>query len=331
VLKSVNFKRDAPALIHQLKNAETVPDRADAALSLGEIKSEPSLLLALGDAAQHDSFWGIRAEALKSLGRIGGPDAEKQVLAALDNERPWVRVIAVEELGRFKSDSALAPTLTKIAESDVAFRVRAAALRSLAAIRAPNAFDKLSAAVKSDSPDDTLRIAGLQGLGTLGDDRAVPQLLEWLAPGKPRPDRAAAIAAVAGLDKKNKVVTQTLISCLNDSSSEVKFAAAIALVQRGDPDAIDSLDDFAKGSDLGIGMGSLLKKEIAALKSQAGREGPSAPSSAGNTPTTEGTEPAANGARSQDAIMEALKNLEQQLEQVNGRLAKIESEIAKKK
>ena len=63
VLKSVEFKKDAtPALIYQLKNAETVPDRADAAVALGEIamKDNPDVVAALGDAAQHDPFWGVR-------------------------------------------------------------------------------------------------------------------------------------------------------------------------------------------------------------------------------------------------------------------------------
>jgi len=272
ILKSLNFKREAAALIYQLKNAETVPDRAEAAAALGQIKDNPSVVSALGDAALQDPFWGIRVEALRSLGRIGGEDAEECVLEAARNEKPWVRVVAVEELAKFKDDSALAPRLADIAGSDSAYRVRAAALQSLASIKAPNALENLMSAIKSDSPDDTLRIAGLRGLGTLGDDRAVPELLGWLIPGKPRPDRTAAIAAVAGLDKKNKVITTTLIACLDDSSSHVKSAAAFALVRRGDPDAIAPLEDFVNKNDLEFGMGSLVKSEIAALKAQANQE-----------------------------------------------------------
>jgi aminopeptidase N len=328
ILKLVNFKREAAALIYQLKNGETVPDRAEAAAALGEINDNSSAVPALGDAALHDPFWGIRVEALRSLGRIGGPDAEKSVLAALDNEKPWVRDVAVEELGEFNNDPTLAPKLTSIAESDNAFRVRAAALQSLATIKAPNAFEKLIAAIKSDSPDDTLRIAGLRGLGVLGDDKAVPKLLEWSAPGKPRPDRKAAIAAVAGLDKKNKAITKTLISCLDDSSSGMKFAAVIALVRRGDPDAIDPLEKFVKNNDLGIGMGSLVKSEISALKAQTNQEKAGGANTAGASQAAESNKPAAGA---QDSTAEALKNLERQMEEVNQRLAKIEAQLAKRK
>ena len=83
VMKSVAFKKDEPLLEYQLKNAETTPDRAEAAVALGGMRDDPRAVSALGDAAQHDPFWGVRVEALLALGKIGGPDAEKQVLTAV--------------------------------------------------------------------------------------------------------------------------------------------------------------------------------------------------------------------------------------------------------
>src|SRR5260370_39835052 len=79
VLKSVEFKKNAAILIYQLKNAETEPDRADAAVALGEVKDSSEVVAALGYAAQHDSFWGIRVEALKALGKLGGGAGEQPV------------------------------------------------------------------------------------------------------------------------------------------------------------------------------------------------------------------------------------------------------------
>ena len=89
VLKSVEFKKNAAMLIYQLKNAETVPDRAEAAVALGEMKDSPDAVAALGYAAQHDLFWGIRVESLKALGKIGGGAAEKQVLASTNDDQPY--------------------------------------------------------------------------------------------------------------------------------------------------------------------------------------------------------------------------------------------------
>ncbi len=278
ILKTVEFKKDAPALIYQLKNAQDVPDRADAVVALGHIKDNADVVAALGNAAQHDSFWGIRSEALKALGKIGGPDAEKQIIAALNDDKPWVREVAVEQLGDFTTDPALGPRLTQIAANDKAYRVRAAALGALGQIKAPNAYDVLVAAVKSDSPEDKLRNGALEGLGSLGDDRAVPLLLEWAAPGKPFDSRSSAIGAVAGLDLKNKAITQDLISYLQEPYIDIKFSSLFAITKRGDVDAIPALENLVKSGDLALGTGPMVQMQIDQMKAKAAEKAnPQAP------------------------------------------------------
>jgi aminopeptidase N len=268
ILKAVSFKRDAGALVYQLKNAETTPDRSEAAVALGNLKSDPSAVAALGDAAQHDPFWGVRVEAIEGLGRIGGPDAEKQILAVAGDPTPWVRDVAVRELGNFKEDASLPSRLSDIASSDAAYRVRTAALGALARIQAPNAFDTLAAAVKSDSPDDTLREASLRAFGRLGDARAVPILMEWSAVGKPMGSRQAAIGAIAELDKSNKAITRTLISFLSEPYFDVRIAAIFALASRGDPDAIAPLEDLLRNGELTVAIGPYVELALRLLKAQ---------------------------------------------------------------
>jgi aminopeptidase N len=341
VLKSMDFKRDAPALIYQLKNGETVPDRAEAAVALAEIgiRDKAGVVPAIGDAAQSDPFWGVRVESLRTLGKIGGADAEKRILAALNDDKPWVREVAVEQLGNFKEDASLGPKLTEIAANDKAYRVRAKALGALGTIKAPNAYDALIAAVKSDSPDDTLRDAGLEGLGALGDDRAVPVLLEWSAVGRPFEARSAAIGALAGLDKKNKAITQTLISYLKEPYFDVKFATLFALGRRGDPDAIAPLEEMVKSGDLPIGAAPFVQRQISALKAQAsGGKPPSGEAASGaaaaNAPSGQAptaAQPAAAAPSGPDATLEMLRKLQQQMEEMNGRLGKIESQISNSK
>ena len=333
VLKALDFKRDAPALIYQLKNGQTVPDRAEAAATLATpgIRDNPGVVPALGDAAQHDPFWGVRSESLRTLGKIGTVDAEKQILGAVNDEKPWVREVAVQQLGMFKDDASLGPKLTDIAANDKAFHVRAAALRSLAGIKSANAFDLLAAAVKSDSPDDILREAGLQGLGDLGDDRAVALLLEWSGPGKPLDSRSAAIGALAGLDQKNKEITQALLSYLKEPYFDVKLSALFSLGRRGDPDAIAPLEDLLASGDLPLGSISFVKAQIGLLKAQASGK-PAGGEKVAGAATSNGQEPAAqpsaNAVSGQDSTLDALKKLQQQMTEMNARLAKIESQLA---
>ena len=207
-------------------------------------------------------------EALEGLGRIGGPDAEKQVLAAAGDSAPWVREVAVRELGNFKEDASLPLRLYNIASADTAYRVRTAALGALAKIQAPNAFDVLAAVVKSDSPDDTLREASLRAFGRLGDARAVPILMEWSVVGKPMGSRQAAIAAIAELDKTNKDITRMLISYLNEPYFDVRIAAIFALAGRGDPDAIAPLDDLLHKGELTVAIGPYIELALRMLKIQ---------------------------------------------------------------
>lgn len=318
ILKSMNFPKDPVELMYQLKNAEAVPDRADAAVSLAEVKDNPEVITALGASALHDSFWGVRSEALHALGHIGGPSAEEQVLAALANEQPWVREVAVSELGKF-DDDALATKLAGIAANDKAYRVRAAALQSLAEIHAPNAFAILASAVKIDSPDDLIRNGALRAFGTLGDDRAVPLLLEWSSRGKPMETRQAAIRGIYQLDKNNHAITQALISYLQEPYFDIKFASLFALGRRGDPAAIVPLENLLKSNDLSLGSAPLVEMEIAALKRKNGEGQPA-------TASQSEAEEAAPG--NQQAVLNDLKKLELQVEEINERLEKIESRLA---
>ncbi|MGH9747820.1 MAG: M1 family aminopeptidase [Candidatus Acidiferrales bacterium] len=321
ILKSLEFKRSAASLIFQLQNGETVPDRADAAVALGKIKDNADAAAALGEAARHDRFWGVRVEALKALGKIGSPEAEKEVLAAVRDDKPWVREVAVAQLGKFKDDSPLAAKLTEIAEKDKAYRVRGAALKSLAELKSPGAFDILSAAVKLESPDETIREAALHGLGTLGDDRAVPVLLEWAAIGKPLETRGAAITALAGLDKSNKEITKALVSYLGEPYFNIKFTALFALGSRGDQDAIGPLEALLKSGELSIGAAPYIESQIAALKAQSGDKSAKSPHESPADVTAAAT------AGSNASVASALQKIESEMDEVNARLSKIESQL----
>jgi aminopeptidase N len=354
ILKTLEFKKDTTALIYQLKNAEAVTDRADAAVALGATKDNPEVVAALGNSAQHDSFWGVRAESLKALGKIGGSPAEKQILTAVNDPKPWVRLVAAQELGGFTDDASLGPQLTEIATNDKAFRVRAAALNALGEIKAPNAYDVLTATVKLDSPDDTLRNGALEGLGSLADDRSVPLLLEWSAPGKPFDTRGAAIAAVAGLDTKNKTITRTLVSYLQEPYIDIKYATLFALTKRGDPDAIAPLEAMLKSGDLSLGAAPYIEMQIDALKAKAAGKPPAGPGTANGVGAGTGTgagagagtaagsgstagsgtsqgassnQPPSSAAAISDNTLDALKKLQQQMDEVNAVLAKIESQL----
>ncbi len=266
VLKSVDFEKSAQEWIYQLQNADTVPDRLDAARALGELRNNAEVVDALGTAAVRDSFWGVRVESLRALGRIGGPAVQKQIRAALGDERPWVRQVVVELMGHFPGDPTVAERLKTIYREDKAYRVRTAALASFAQQRPADGLALLQEAAATDSPDDGLRNAALRAMGTLGDDQCVPLLLEWSATGKPFAARAAAIASLARLDRKNKEITQKLIAYLAENYRPVRSTTIAALGQRGDPAAAAPLGALIKSGELSQGLEGLARGVLEQLK-----------------------------------------------------------------
>jgi aminopeptidase N len=321
ILKSVDFQKTPEEWIRQLRTAPDVPDRADAAFALGNLRDNEAAANALGEAALRDKFWGVREEALRSLGRINSSPARKQVLAALSNDQPWVRTVAVEQLGKYRGDEEIAKRLQNIYKDDKAYSVRGAALQSLALDKAPNAEPILERALTISSPDDVLRSAALRAMGSLGDNSVVPALLEWSSPGKPSTLRSIAIGSLGRADLKNHDITARLISYLNESSFDIRFASIFALGRRGDPTAIEPLEAQLKTGQLSIGVPHAVEDLIEQLK---GKRAPEKEPSA--TDQKNGDAAGAASANNQ-AVLDRLEHLEQQLTDMNDRLRRIEASL----
>lgn len=325
ILKSLEFHKTPAEWIYQLQNAEDVPDRADAAQALGDLKGNDSAVAALGEAAAHDRFWGIRVQALTALGKIGGARAQNAVVAALKDAEPWVREVAVEQLGKFPNDSALASTLAEISAKDSAYRVRAAALVALGQRKSDGALGTLEAAARTDSPDDVIRRAALRAMGALGNDQAAPRLLDWIEPSRPMRLRTAAIDSLGKVAKKDEAVESRLISLLNDPDFDIRMASVNALGERGDPAAIEPLENLRKRGDMTTGIGPLIERQIARIRNPEGQEGQDGEqAAAGAAQTAPGSGATSAGADQQ--IVQRLDKIEQSLAEMNDRLKKIEQQ-----
>jgi HEAT repeat protein len=317
----VDFQKSPEEWIRQLRTATNVPDRADAAFALGNLRDNEAAANALGEAAQRDKFWGVREEALRSLGRINSSPSRKQVLAALSNDQPWVRVVAVEQLGRYHGDEEIAKRLQNVYKDDKAYSVRGAALQSLALDKAPNAESILEKALTISSPNDVLRSASLRAMGSLGDSSVVPALLDWSSPGKPSALRGIAIGSLGRVDLKNHDITTRLISYLNESSFDIRYASIFALGRRGDPTAIEPLEALLKTGQMSIGVPHAMEDLIEQLKRQsAPQKGPS------STDQKNGDATSVSPNNNQE-VLDRLDHLEHQLTDMNDRLRRIEASL----
>jgi aminopeptidase N len=326
ILKSADFHKEKKEWLYQLKNATELADRADAIAALSKLKGNEDVVAALADALRNDKAWGVRASAADALGQLGGSAASKQLLDALNTAKePWVRNRIVSALANFKDDPAIVAKLDSIAGEDSSYRARAAALQALGRLKAPGALATLDAAVAADSPDGFLRNAALRSMGPLGDDKAVPLLLQWSALGKPIESREAAIASLARLQKDNKEITSQIASYLSEPHFPIRMASIFALGARGDASAVPALEALLKSDDLSIEMVPTIKGQIASLKAPAGeRHRPR-----GEAPA-EGEESASSGEgnnQGEGAVARRLDRLEHLMQEMTDRLKTIETRL----
>jgi aminopeptidase N len=326
VLKSADFHKEKKEWLYQLKNATELADRADAVTALGKLKGDEEVVAALADALRSDKAWGVRANAGDALSRVGGSAASKQLLDALNTAKePWVRNRIVSALANFKDDPAVVAKLNSIAGDDSSYRARAAALQGLGRLKAAGSLPTLEAAVAADSPDGFLRNAGLRSMGPLGDDKAVPLLIEWSAPGKPIESREAAIASLARLQKDNKEITKQIAAYLNEPHFPVRMASIFALGARGDASAIPALEALLKSDDLSIEMVPMIKGQIATLKTPAGERRHQRGEASGEE---EGPDAATSATgNDQGAVVKRLDQLERLIQEMSERLKTIETRL----
>jgi aminopeptidase N len=322
ILKSAEFHKEKKEWLYQLKNAAEFSDRADAVIALGKIKNDEEVVAALASSLRNDKAWGVRATAADTIGQLGGASASKQLLDALNTtNEPWVRDRVVSALANFKDDVAVAAKLESIAREDSSYRARAAALQALARLKASSALATLNGAVASDSPDGFLRNAALRAMGSLGDDKAVPLLLEWSAPGKPIESRRAAIASLARLQKDNKEITKQIVSYLNEPHFPIRISSIFALGSRGDASAIPALEDLLKSGDLSIEMTPMIKEQIVRLKKPQGRKDNAEAEEDGEEGDKDG------GEAGQSAVTQRLDKLERLIQEMNEKLKSIETRL----
>jgi aminopeptidase N len=132
LLKELHFPKDQEELFYQLRNDDVI-GRMSAANDLLRFKDDPKTIDALAVAAQKDSFWAVRQNAVESLGK----QADQQILTlkktAIDTH-PSVRISSLAILGSRKDPNLTGFFLERFAK-DGSDAVRAESLRAIGKAR----------------------------------------------------------------------------------------------------------------------------------------------------------------------------------------------------
>lgn len=245
LLKKVDFPRPEEMLAIQLFKDPNPLGRIDAAHALARTGNRNHLTL-LRQVLFNDGFWGVRAEVARALGGMAMDDAAMILAHALDEvDNPKVRRAVYAGLRGFKSPRAAAD-IERWHGREESYFAEAEALRSLGALHHPRYPDILGDALKTDSWNDVIRSAALEGLAASRSREWIPILLQYTREGVSQRARMAAIRSLAQYDAPPTAVQNRFIELANDDFLLVRIAAVRALQQVGDERAVPALRKLAE-------------------------------------------------------------------------------------
>lgn len=177
----------------------------------------------------------LRRQAAEALGRLGDRRALQPLVKALGSKHePWVNIdeTVIEALGELGDPHAIPVLLQSLKRGDTSLRDKCAtALGRLHATEAVDALIEL--AVKRQNKN------ALEALGAVGDQRALPVLLNAFKSANPAL-RSGAAAALGRLGHRD-AVTLLAQGLATEKSDSVRGVIVSALGELGDPRALPAL------------------------------------------------------------------------------------------
>ena len=232
ILKRMRWKLDSGKLIVQLREAENVLKRIEAAAELAKVGNRDAVA-ALEKAMHQDPFWGVIARAAKGLSEIRTEEAMRALIGAADVPHPKARRAVVKALGEFKDTNAF-QALRPVAKRDASYFVEAEAVSAMARTKSNGAFDELKRALEKDSFNDVIRCRALEGFAELDDDRALPILYEHSRYGKFELVRAQSLKSLGKMGRTrpdNKEIIEKIGEAFQPPSGPQTFRAKLAAIQ----------------------------------------------------------------------------------------------------
>jgi len=232
ILKRMRWKVDSVKLRVQLREAEDVLKRIEAADELAKV-GDREAVAALEQTVHQDPFWGVAARAAKALGEIGTEAAKGALMGALATAHPKARRAVVKALGSFK-DEAVFRALLPLAAEDPSYFVEAEAVLAVARTKVEGVFEVLKQALERDSFNEVVRCRALEGFAELDDDRALPILFEHSRYGHHELVRAQALRTLGKMGQsrpRNREILENIADTFRPPAGARTLRPKLAAVQ----------------------------------------------------------------------------------------------------
>ena len=245
ILKVITVKAPKEMLIAQLRNGGTVVERVEAARALRENSAE-SVVDALYSAIMEDKFWGVAAEAAKSLGSIRTDYSFEALKKALKVEHPKARRAVVRALGEFKRPEVLA-VLKTVLQGDASYFVESEAATAIGKAKSRQAIPLLKKAAEGTSFQNIVAQGAISGLMHFAGDKEIASfLVEKSKYGNHHRVREAATFALGKFVREVPGISDHLKSLLEDKWFRVRINACRAFADAEDLKSIPDLTRTAE-------------------------------------------------------------------------------------
>lgn len=257
-LKTVELDYPIAELKAQLSHDPDPVSRIYAAIAIGK-KGNLEAIKSLEEALTKDSFWGVRLEAAKQLGKISLDQAGEALQKGLSDDNAKVRRAVIESLGKIKNQDCYDTLKTCLETEEKSYYCQAAIARSLGTIlsgnlkdKTPEVIDLLKNVLETRSGwNEVVRSGAIGGLSQLKTNPdAVDVIVEYTKLGIPQALRLAAIRALGTIStgqtpNKLEGILEILDAISQESFFLTQVAVTIALGQMETPKAVTILQGLA--------------------------------------------------------------------------------------
>lgn len=225
ILKTMSIRAPKEMLVKQLQDGSTVIERVEAARAL-KGNSTDAVIDALKDAILHDKFWGVAAEAAKTLGVAKSDYAYEALKKCLAVKHPKARRAVVKAIGEFKKEESL-ELLKPVLQGDESYFVKSEAAIAIGRTKSRQAISVLKKAAETTNTFQNVVAQGaIGGLKEFAGDKEIAGfLVDKSRYGNYHRVREAATFALGKFVDGNPAVFDHLKGLLTDKWFRVRINA----------------------------------------------------------------------------------------------------------
>lgn len=253
LLAKIRFEPARAMLEKQAVAEDDMMGRLLAVQRLGDFKDLKAVTL-LEERLLKDSFYGVRDEAARSLGKIANDKAVTALAKGIVQEDARVRRTVAEELGRRPSAESLA-ALHEMMSRESNPGVISTLISQLGGYSLDEVQDLVEAGLRTESFRDQVSVAAIRLLSGQGATEYLNELVDQVEeqptvyPMSGLAVRLSALGRLGRISKETGAIRQLLQARVLQERSEIRLAALRALGDLGDPRSEAFLSTWSRHGD----------------------------------------------------------------------------------